>query len=70
VLPSRTALERRLEAMRARFAGGDVPRPPHWGGLQLVPRAIEFWQGRPDRMHDRLRYERSGARWKRVRLAP
>jgi len=70
VLPSRTALERRLEAMPVRFEGGDVPRPPHWGGLRLVPRAIEFWQGRPDRMHDRLRYERTGARWKRVRLAP
>jgi pyridoxamine 5'-phosphate oxidase len=70
VLPSRAALERRLEAIRARFARGDVPRPPHWGGLRLVPRAIEFWQGRPDRMHDRLRYERAGARWKRVRLAP
>ena len=70
VLPSRAALERRLEAVRARFAAGDVPRPPHWGGLRLVPRAIEFWQGRPDRMHDRLRYDRTGARWKRVRLAP
>ena len=69
-LPSRAALDRRLEAVRARFAGADVPRPPHWGGLRLVPRAIEFWQGRPDRMHDRLRYERTGARWKRVRLAP
>ena len=69
-LPSRAALERRMEAVRARFAGADVPRPPHWGGLRLVPRAIEFWQGRPDRMHDRLRYERTGARWKRVRLAP
>jgi pyridoxamine 5'-phosphate oxidase len=69
-LPSRAALERRMEAVRARFAGADVPRPPHWGGLRLVPRAIEFWQGRPDRMHDRLRYERTGTRWKRVRLAP
>ena len=70
VLPSRAALERRLETLRARFAGRDVPRPPHWGGLRIVPRAVEFWQGRPDRMHDRLRYERTGARWKRVRLAP
>jgi len=70
VVASRAVLDRALEAMRARFERGDVPRPPHWGGLRLVPRAIEFWQGRPDRMHDRLRYVRAGDRWKRTRLAP
>jgi pyridoxamine 5'-phosphate oxidase len=69
-LPSRAALDRSLDAVRARFQGASVPRPPHWGGLRLVPRAIEFWQGRPDRMHDRLRYTRLGSRWKLVRLAP
>jgi pyridoxamine 5'-phosphate oxidase len=47
-----------------------VPRPPHWGGFRLLPRAIEFWQGRPDRMHDRLRYTRASGRWTRARLAP
>ena len=56
--------------VRRRFEGADVPRPPHWGGYRLVPRAIEFWQGRPDRMHDRLRYTRAGGRWRRARLAP
>ena len=70
VLASRAALDRSLEAVRVRFDRAIVPRPPHWGGLRLVPSAIEFWQGRPDRMHDRLRYTRSGSRWKRARLAP
>ena len=70
VVPSRAVLERNLSAARARFEGGDVPRPAHWGGFRLVPRTIEFWQGRPDRMHDRLRYTRSGGRWRRARLAP
>ena len=70
VVPSRAVLERNLSAARARFEGHDVPRPAHWGGFRLVPRTIEFWQGRPDRMHDRLRYTRSGGRWRRARLAP
>ena len=70
VVPSRALLERNLAEARARFEGHDVPRPEHWGGFRLVPRAIEFWQGRPDRMHDRLRYTRSGGGWRRARLAP
>ena len=70
VVPSRAALERNLAAARARFEGRDVPRPAHWGGFRLVPRTIEFWQGRPDRMHDRLRYVRTDRRWQRARLAP
>jgi len=70
VVRSRAALERNLAAARARFEGADVPRPPHWGGFRLVPRAIEFWQGRPDRMHDRLRYARAAGGWRRARLGP
>ena len=55
-----------------RFAGQDVPCPPYWGGYRLVPASIELWQGRPSRMHDRLRYERDdpAALWRIVRLSP
>ena len=58
------------EAVR-RFADVEVvPRPPHWGGWLVVPSAVEFWQGRAGRMHDRLRFDRAGAGWVRTRLAP
>lgn len=66
---SREALERALEAARARF-GEQPPRPPHWGGYRLIPAAIEFWQGRGDRLHDRLLYTRAAAGWTIERLAP
>ena len=56
-LESRAALERRVEALEARFAGGDVPRPPHWSGFRIVPEAIEFWQEGSARLHDRFIYE-------------
>jgi len=55
-----------------RFGDGDVPPPPHWGGYRLTPDVVEFWQGRPDRLHDRIRFRRvaSGAQWLTDRLAP
>lgn len=67
---SREALEASLAEVEARFAGAEVPRPPHWGGYCVVPSALEFWQGRPSRLHDRLRYELRGSTWHRDRLAP
>jgi pyridoxamine 5'-phosphate oxidase len=67
---SREALDARLARVTARFAARPVPRPPHWGGFRLAPRRIEFWQGRPSRMHDRLLYSHRAGGWRRERLAP
>lgn len=58
---SRQELEERLRAAEAKFEGRAVPLPEHWGGFRLVPREVEFWQGRPNRMHDRLRYVRDAS---------
>jgi len=73
VLPDRAALEERFRAAEERFGDGPVPRPPHWGGYRLVPQTIELWQGRPDRLHDRLRYTRdpdAPTGWRLERLSP
>ncbi len=65
----RKALEDALASMSERH-GEQPPRPPHWGGYRLVPSAIEFWQGRPNRLHDRLLYRRARNAWRIARLAP
>ena len=69
-IADRATLERGLARATARFVGGPVPRPAHWGGYRLVPGHIEFWQGRVGRLHDRILYTRRGSGWTRARLAP
>lgn len=71
VVPDRPTLDSMSEAAETRFATEDVPRPPFWGGYRLRPEIVEFWQGRARRLHDRLRYRRSGdGTWSLERLAP
>jgi pyridoxamine 5'-phosphate oxidase len=69
VVPGREWLEGRVAALEARFMG-EVPPPEGWGGYRLVPGEIEFWQGDPNRLHDRLRYRRGRDGWVMERLAP
>jgi pyridoxamine 5'-phosphate oxidase len=70
-IAGRAELEALEQAVAARFeAETPLPRPPHWGGYLLRPRLIEFWQGRPSRLHDRLQYELEGNVWVQTRLAP
>jgi len=70
VLESRAALERRLEDVRARFGDDPIPCPPHWGGYRVALERVELWQGRPSRLHDRLRYTRISHGWRIERLSP
>ena len=70
VVAGREVLEQRAAELEARFAGGQVPVPDFWGGLRVVPVTVEFWQGRPSRLHDRLRYRREAGQWGVERLSP
>jgi pyridoxamine 5'-phosphate oxidase len=70
VLRGRAALEARIRELAARHPDDDVPLPPHWGGYRVRPATIEFWQGRENRLHDRVRYVREGDRWRVERLSP
>ncbi|WP_436698837.1 pyridoxamine 5'-phosphate oxidase [Nocardioides sp. BYT-33-1] len=70
VVDGRAELDRRYGEAEERFAGAEVPVPPAWGGYRVAPASFEFWQGRPGRMHDRLRYARTATGWEVTRLAP
>ncbi len=70
VITDRAMLEATVAEMTARFEGDVVPRPPHWGGWRMLPYEFEFWQGRPSRLHDRLRYQLADGAWTIERLAP
>lgn len=70
VLESREALEQRVASLTKEYEGKDIPRPPHWGGYRIKPTQIEFWQGRPSRLHDRFLYTLDNNNWKINRLNP
>lgn len=69
-IADRAELESLVANTAQRFGDGDIPRPPHWGGWIIEPGSIEFWQGRPSRLHDRFLYERANGGWRISRLAP
>ncbi|GAB4035425.1 pyridoxamine 5'-phosphate oxidase [Spirosoma jeollabukense] len=70
VIDNREVLETRQRELEARFADQPIPRPPYWGGFRVVPDVLEFWQGRPSRLHDRIRYRKEGDNWIIERLSP
>jgi pyridoxamine 5'-phosphate oxidase len=70
VVPDREALDRAFAELESEHPGEDVPRPGWWGGYVLRPHTVEFWQNRPNRLHDRLRYRRDGGAWILERLSP
>lgn len=70
VITSRTLLEIKLEEMKRKFQSGNIPLPDFWGGYRIVPERFEFWQGRPNRLHDRFEYRRQSQGWDIARLSP
>lgn len=70
IVSGREELEELEKSYAIRFKGNEIPRPPHWGGFLIKPTMIEFWQGRPNRMHDRMAYYKNGSNWELRRLAP
>ena len=69
-IANREYLEQRCVEVEKKFSGRDIPRPEFWGGFVLIPERFEFWEGLPNRLHDRIIYTRSGKTWKKTRLAP
>jgi pyridoxamine 5'-phosphate oxidase len=70
-LDKRETLEERVASFEAQFGDDDIPRPPHWGGWRIIPQSIEFWQGRPSRLHDRFVYTKeANGSWRIERLYP
>ena len=70
VIPGREFLERRYTEFARKYPDGTVPRPSYWGGCRVIPETIEFWQGRPNRLHDRILFHRAAGGWVKRRLAP
>jgi pyridoxamine 5'-phosphate oxidase len=70
VIPGREHLESLFREYEAKHADGNVPRPDYWGGFRILPETLEFWQGRPSRLHDRLRYRKADGAWTIERLSP
>ncbi len=67
---SRKFLENRYSELAQQYEGKEIPKPAHWGGYELIPDYVEFWQGRPSRLHDRVVYEKRDQQWERYRIAP
>lgn len=70
VIPSREYLQEKLDLLEQQYSGKEIPKPVYWGGYKVIPSEFEFWQGRPNRLHDRIYFSKEGSEWKIDRLAP